>query len=347
MVPSAVSFLSKIKPTKAFKAPSDQNASPSNESLQPLPPQKEDPIAKNSKPTRIVQGSSFSEKRPPPQQRQPQQKAAPIKKKSQTKPQLSSRHYESKQDNDSRRASSQAAAVAASHRNSRSRNNNSNNSRALPSIGHKGSEDVRKYQLNIEQLRREPVQCDGKKALAALAAYRKHMQELIGKGERKPDMQVYKALRSTYLPERPRHGDILGVPTGLRLYGRGEAAILGIHCNILSGIDCYQGYPCYAVCLSGGYKDDKEQGNDKSVLYYTGEGGQDKKGKQVNHQTETKGNVSLMESHKRRTPIRVIIRDKGAVPFYIYEGIYHCTDWTYEKSQDGPKIYKFKLERMH
>lgn len=51
----------------------------------------------------------------------------------------------------------------------------------------------------------------------------------------KSDMVAYKNLRSNLTPTETI-GHIEGVKPGLRVYGKGELAILGVHCNICGGI---------------------------------------------------------------------------------------------------------------
>ena len=54
--------------------------------------------------------------------------------------------------------------------------------------------------------------------------------------QRKPDMIAFKELKQLS-PERV-HGHIAGVELGARFGGRGEVAILGIHTQMMRGIDC-------------------------------------------------------------------------------------------------------------
>lgn len=199
------------------------------------------------------------------------------------------------------------------------------------------------------------------RALEALTAFRKREQELNSQGRKKPDMIAFKELRSLFLPSRRKHGKIPGVPVGISLNGRGEAAILGIHQNILSGIDSVKDEPCYAVCISGKYEDedvvvntntsnnnnnDKADSNDDGTILYTGSGGQ-KNGRQVEDQIENTANTSLIQSSLSGHAIRVLRRKQRKVsdkPEYYYEGLYTCTGYKYERSSDGPKIYKFVLK---
>lgn len=156
-------------------------------------------------------------------------------------------------------------------------------------------------------------------------------------------MVAYRELRHAWTPSPRRHGELEGVPIGLKLSGRGEAAILGIHTNILSGIDAVKDEACYAVCLSGGYADDNDHVTDDDKVIYTGCGGQ--KGKhQDRDQVENIANMSLITSVDTADPIRLLRRTKKGKPEYYYEGLYRCTDCTHETSVDGPyKVYKFTL----
>ena len=84
----------------------------------------------------------------------------------------------------------------------------------------------------------------------ALTEFRNREKQLKSEGQFKPDMVAFKELREKFLPKIKHHGSIEGVPVGLRLRGRGEAAILGIHQKILNGIDSVKDEACFAVCIS-------------------------------------------------------------------------------------------------
>ena len=184
------------------------------------------------------------------------------------------------------------------------------------------------------------VECWGP-AKEALEAYRQREFELKQEGRAKPDMIACKELRAKYTKPR-KHGELEGVPTGLLLRNRGEAAILGIHQKIMSGIDSIKGESCYAVCLSGGYVDDDDNTDPDGIIYYTGEGGKDKKGKfHVEDQSASKsGNEALLRSFDSKLTIRVLRGQNGR---YFYLGLYRCEGYTHDKGQEGFKVYKFKL----
>lgn len=187
-----------------------------------------------------------------------------------------------------------------------------------------------------------PAECTGR-AAEALAAFRRREISLKMMNQFKPDMVAFKELRGTYSPDK-QHGQIEGVPVGLKLHGRGEAAILGIHTQILRGIDSIKGEACYAICVAGKYVDDDDHDAD-GTLVYTGEGGQKKTRYQVEDQTLTVGNAALLQSIDTQLPIRVLRgRTKtGKSPEYFYDGLYKCTGYTYGPSTEGPLVYKFTL----
>ena len=196
------------------------------------------------------------------------------------------------------------------------------------------------------------VGCEGL-AGQVLLEFRKLEKEYARAGRAKPDMIAYKELRQKPLYTRlasRRHGELEGVPIGLRLSGRGEAAILGIHRSILSGIDAEKEQPCFAVCMAGKYDDDDNDVNHREdgIIVYTGMGGLNKKGdRQVEDQMDTVANASLILSNRTGDPIRLLrkVGAKGGRE-YQYDGLYQCFDYKYEASLDGPKVYKFLLRPM-
>jgi hypothetical protein len=183
--------------------------------------------------------------------------------------------------------------------------------------------------------------------LQALTAFRERVGQLQQEGRAKPDMIAYKELRRErrFSALNPKiNGALPDIPVGVRLKGRGECAIVGIHTNILSGIDAVRDQSCFAVCMSGKYDDDEEES--EGTIYYTGMGGQDKRRRQIADQTETPANAALIQSSLTGDHIRVLRRlGQGGID-YQYEGLYECVDYLYEASADGqgPKVYTFILK---
>lgn len=199
-----------------------------------------------------------------------------------------------------------------------------------------------------------PLECWGR-AKEALEVYRRRIdrlkEEANSRGTRvyKPDMIAYKELRSDWTPPR-KHGEVEGVPIGFVLQGKGEAAILGIHQNILSGIDAKdpkEGKACYAVALSGGYADDDDTSEANGTIYYTGEGGQKKGIQDEDQDRHSPGNAALLLSFKTGLPIRVLKKiGKSVPPRYRYLGLYKCIGYTYEPGIHGKKIFRFTLSPL-
>ncbi|CAB9523737.1 protein ligase UHRF1 [Seminavis robusta] len=182
-------------------------------------------------------------------------------------------------------------------------------------------------------------------AAETLKLYRERVEQLKNEQpkRRKPDMTAFAELKNTRTPQR-RHGELPGIPVGLCLRGRGEAAILGIHEDITKGISALQDDPCYAISLSGKYADDRE--TDDGKIYYSGEGGKGENDKQVKDQDwENPRNASLRLSVKTQTPVRVIraTTNKDREIRYVYLGLYRCVKYTYETGKDGFKVYMFTL----
>lgn len=177
-------------------------------------------------------------------------------------------------------------------------------------------------------------------AFSTLQKFRTLQSKLEQEGRPKPDMVAYKELRNQKATKS--HGELKGVPIGLVLSGRGEAAILGIHTAILAGIDFTKEEACYAVCSSGKYNDKEESALNGGVIHYTGMGGLNKEGKQTEDQQKTPANSSLIRSYKTQKPIRVLRKDHSNPRnlAYRYEGLYRCNEYTYKGS---PKVYTFHL----
>ena len=188
---------------------------------------------------------------------------------------------------------------------------------------------------------KQPLECWGAPK-EALEKYRKRVRELDELGQKKPDMVACRELKG--LVGERQHGELRGVPGGLWLKSRGEAAITGIHQTIPRGIDFVKGEPCYAVCISGGYADDDDASDRYSggKIFYTGEGGRGKNGKQERDQSDSSpGNQALLRSIDSQDTIRVIRGNAKAG--YYYLGLYRCTSYTYDPGVHGFKVFKFTL----
>jgi putative restriction endonuclease len=156
------------------------------------------------------------------------------------------------------------------------------------------------------------------------------------------------SLTSTFIGDN--YGEITGYPEGSIFESRVDLRLAKLHSKPMDGISCIVGNPADAIVLSGGYIDDKDEGD---YILYTGQGGQDPKTKkQIRDQILTKGNLGLMMSKDRGIPIRVI-RGSGHKSIlspkqgYRYDGLYSIDEAFTEKSVDGPWIWRFELRKIH
>eukprot|EP00798_Chlamydomonas_sp_ICE-L_P013694 gene13694-19586_t len=194
--------------------------------------------------------------------------------------------------------------------------------------------DERKWELDLSD-----AAVRGKDAI--LEAYNESFQRLKAA-----------LLREKFTPDR-KHGHLPGVKPGDSYPGRGELCILGLHRAILAGIDwvAKDVLGAYAIVLSGGYKDDQDEG---TTFWYTGQGGQGPGGVQVTDQKWERGNLALKHSSETGTPVRVFRGGKhgtGKVITsinrrYVYDGLYLVKEAKMEPSSDGPQVCKFLMVGM-
>ncbi|KAL6522824.1 Histone-lysine N-methyltransferase member suvh2 [Orobanche hederae] len=148
-------------------------------------------------------------------------------------------------------------------------------------------------------------------------------------------------------------GDIPGVEIGDVFFFRMEMCVLGLHGQAQAGIDYVpisqssNGEPiATSVIVSGGYEDDEDAGD---VVVYTGHGGQDKHGRQVEHQKLECGNLALERSMNYGIEVRVMrgFKYEGSVSgkVYVYDGLYKVTETWFDVGRSGFGVYKFKLVR--
>ncbi|KAI3697124.1 hypothetical protein L6452_29889 [Arctium lappa] len=149
-------------------------------------------------------------------------------------------------------------------------------------------------------------------------------------------------------------GAIPGIHVGDVFFFRMELCVLGIHGQAQAGIDFLSsshssnGEPiATSVIVSGGYEDDEDGGD---VIVYTGHGGQDKHGRQVDHQKLDGGNLGMERSKHHGIEVRVVrgFKYKGSASekVYVYDGLYKIVDAWFEVGKSGFGVYKFKLVRM-
>lgn len=145
-------------------------------------------------------------------------------------------------------------------------------------------------------------------------------------------------------------GEISGFQEGHWFSGRKEMMPSSFHRKWGSGIDGDKNLGAAAICLSGGYEDDLDEGD---IIIYTGRGGQDSKTRrQVDNQSlDDHDNRSIFISYTNGNPVRVI---RGAghkstyspIEGYTYSGLYKVTDFWQEVGRAGFNMVKFRLEKI-
>ena len=101
-----------------------------------------------------------------------------------------------------------------------------------------------------------------------------------------------------------------------------------------------------SVVLAGGYEDTEDFGD---MILYTGHGGRDPEtGRQVTHQTLTRGNLALACNKLYRLPVRVIRGARQPSLYapeagYRYDGLYSVDEYWREVGKAGLYIWRFRL----
>lgn len=140
-------------------------------------------------------------------------------------------------------------------------------------------------------------------------------------------------------------GDIEGVNPGQYFADRKALHSAGIHRGLMRGI----GAQGESIVLSGGYKDDRDEGD---VVIYTGEGGRDEAtGHQIADQQMTRGNLFLAKHYQEGNPIRVCRGYKLDSPYapqsgYRYDGLFRIESCWNEKGEDGFLIWRYRLVKL-
>lgn len=140
------------------------------------------------------------------------------------------------------------------------------------------------------------------------------------------------------------------IAVGTWFENREAVRAAGLHKHPMAGIGYEPGGNAESIVISGGYKDDVDEGN---RIIYTGQGGQSKAGSkiQVEDQKVEKGNRALVNSALNQSPVRVI-RGHGGDPEhspktgYRFDGYFLVTNHWFEKSQDGPLVIRFELQKI-
>ncbi|CAK9180831.1 unnamed protein product [Ilex paraguariensis] len=172
---------------------------------------------------------------------------------------------------------------------------------------------------------------------------------------RRPDLRAGTILMTKGIRTntKKRIGAVPGVEVGDIFFFRMELCLVGLHSPSMAGID-YMGAKltvdedplAVSIVSSGGYEDDGEDGD---VLIYSGQGGVQRRDKQMMDQKLERGNLALEKSLHRANDVRVIrgVKDFANSPgkIYVYDGLYRIQESWVDKGNSGCNVFKYKLVR--
>ncbi|KAK6117844.1 hypothetical protein DH2020_048416 [Rehmannia glutinosa] len=148
-----------------------------------------------------------------------------------------------------------------------------------------------------------------------------------------------------------RFGHIPGIAIGERFRFRTELAVVGLHCQYISGIDyvALNGKKLATSVVNSGRYENRAKTVD--VLIYSGHGGLAGRGVNKADQKLERGNLALVNSMEGGYPVRVIRRtnksdSNGGNFAYTYDGLYVVNRFWRERGCDGKLVFKFELHRM-
>ncbi|MEV7513076.1 MULTISPECIES: YDG/SRA domain-containing protein [unclassified Streptomyces] len=143
-----------------------------------------------------------------------------------------------------------------------------------------------------------------------------------------------------------------GVTEGAWFKGHAELHAAGVHRFLGRGISGTDKTGADSIVLSGGYVDDRDEGD---LVVYTGEGGRDRdSGRMVADQSlGDSGNAALVVSQAMGHPLRVVEglgitqgKRRRATKGYVYRGLFRVADHWMTVGQEGFRICQFKLLKI-
>ena len=138
------------------------------------------------------------------------------------------------------------------------------------------------------------------------------------------------------------HGHLSHVPVGTYFVDRRSLYTASVHRDIRRGIcgSAVRGRGAESVVLSGGYEDDVDLGE---IVYYTGQGGRDKGGRQVADQVMEGLNASLARNVDSGDPVRVVRLTAAGLR---YDGLYEVQDAWIGPGKSGFQVCHYRLARL-
>ncbi|MEU9123440.1 YDG/SRA domain-containing protein [Streptomyces sp. NPDC048506] len=193
----------------------------------------------------------------------------------------------------------------------------------------------------------------GEETLTLDEIFREVELTLMSRGLPRPQRRAINAAGNLILTKRrptvaPRSiGEVSNIQPGHRFSTRRQAHDAGVHRPLQAGICGTRKTGAESIVISGGYKDDEDNGD---VIIYTGHGGQDQAGNQISDQSlDDSGNAALVTSCLEGLPVRVIRGWQSGSLYapskgYRYDGLYRVSSYGSKTSLDGFLIWQFRLE---
>ncbi|KAH6830850.1 hypothetical protein C2S53_005774 [Perilla frutescens var. hirtella] len=227
-----------------------------------------------------------------------------------------------------------------------------------------------KESINLEIVQRDHPQ--GRKVMQALKLFKEEYVKLLNNHElewsgektvRFPHIEAgvrVKAKGMGVSKDNKRFGHIPGIEIGDEFSFRSELDIVGLHCQLVAGIDSVKidgNRYATSVVNSGCYEN---TATTHGTLIYSGQGGNPKvSNSAAADQKLEKGNLAMTNSMKMGYPVRVISRrscpmtskslsrknERGYM--YVYDGLYTIKKYWQEREDQTKKlVYKFELQRL-
>ncbi|KAL7103979.1 hypothetical protein ACP275_08G215100 [Erythranthe tilingii] len=192
----------------------------------------------------------------------------------------------------------------------------------------------------------------GIKVKEALKLFESQYTKLLHRKVVYPHLEAARILKEKgmWIEVDKHFGHIPGIEIGDEFRFRVELAVVGLHQQLISGIDyVYHNDKKFATSVvnSGRYENEAKALN---VLIYSGQGGNPNISDNSSDQKLEKGNLALVNSMEVGYPIRVTYKSKCTSNernyVYVYDGLYTVNRYWQERDQRGKLVFKFELRRM-
>ena len=182
-------------------------------------------------------------------------------------------------------------------------------------------------------------------------------REAVPGVNKRPDLRaatlfLNKGIRTN---SKKRIGAVPGVEVGDIFFFRMELCLVGLHAPTMAGIDyltvkksAEEEPLAVSIVSSGGYED---YADDPDVIIYSGQGGVNRRDKEMMDQKLERGNLALEKTTHRANEVRVIrgLKDQTtpAGKIYVYDGLYKVHEsWVEKEGKSGCNVFKYKFVRL-